>query len=97
LCSETVVRPRESIHKIRSLRIDNILANRYIGIPVFLLIMLSIFWLTFGVIGNFLSDLLAGGIQILTDIIRNTLEAAGTFSGVIGRQWIHGKSCLYYG
>jgi ferrous iron transport protein B len=78
LCSETVVRPRESIHKIRSLRIDNILANRYIGIPVFLLIMLSIFWLTFGVIGNFLSDLLAGGIQILTDIIRNTLEAAGT-------------------
>ncbi|MDF2872912.1 MAG: ferrous iron transport protein, partial [Anaerocolumna sp.] len=33
LCSETVVRPRESIHKIRSLRIDNILANRYIGIP----------------------------------------------------------------
>ena len=78
LCSETVVRPRESIHKIRSLRIDNILANRYIGIPVFLLIMLSIFWLTFGVIGNILSDLLAGGIQILTDIIRNTLDAAGT-------------------
>ncbi len=78
LCSEAVVRPRESVHKVRSLRIDNILANRYIGIPVFILIMLSIFWLTFGVIGSFLSNLLAGGIQVLTDFLRNFLITAGT-------------------
>ncbi len=78
LCSEAVVRPRESVHKARSLRIDNILANRYIGIPVFILIMLSIFWLTFGVIGSFLSNLLAGGIQVLTDFLRNFLITAGT-------------------
>lgn len=78
LCSEAVVRPRESVHKARSLRIDNILANRYIGIPVFILIMLSIFWLTFGVIGSFLSNLLAGGIQVITDFLRNFLITAGT-------------------
>lgn len=78
LCSEAVVKPRESIHKTRSLRIDNILANRYIGIPVFILIMLSVFWLTFGVIGSFLSNLLAGGIQVLTDFLRNFLVRAGT-------------------
>lgn len=77
LCSEAVVRPGESIHKRRSLRIDNVLANRYIGIPVFILIMLSVFWLTFGVIGSFLSNMLAGGIQVLTDFLRDILVRAG--------------------
>jgi ferrous iron transport protein B len=40
--------------------------------------MLSVFWLTFGVIGSFLSNLLAGGIQVLTDFLRNFLVRAGT-------------------
>ena len=58
LCARTVVKAKESKEHIRSMKIDNILTNKYLAIPIFLLIMLSIFGLTFGVIGTTLSDLL---------------------------------------
>lgn len=77
LCAGTVVKPKESKQHIRSIRIDNILVNRYLAIPVFLGIMLVIFWLTFGVIGSFLSDMLGNGIQSFSDYIRNLLIGAG--------------------
>jgi ferrous iron transport protein B len=59
LCRDTVVKPKENIQHARSVRIDNVLTNKYLALPVFLLIMALVFWLTFGVIGSFLSDLLA--------------------------------------
>lgn len=73
LCAKTVIKPKESKQHKRSIRIDNVLADKYLAIPIFLGIMFVIFWLTFGVIGSFLSDLLGSGIQIFSDYIRTML------------------------
>ncbi len=64
--SETVIKCHESAEHQRSVKIDRILTGRYTAIPVFIGIMVLIFWLTFNVIGSFLSDLLAAGIDQLT-------------------------------
>ena len=66
LCGETVVKHGESREHARSVAIDRVLTHKYFAIPVFLGIMFLIFWLTFGVIGTFLSDLLTAGIDALT-------------------------------
>lgn len=73
LCSDTVVKPRESKQHKRSVQIDHILTHKYLAIPMFLLIMLTVFWLTFGVIGSFLSDLLAGFLDGVTASASNFL------------------------
>lgn len=70
LCKRTVIKPKESKQHRRSILIDNVLANRYLAIPIFLGIMFLIFWLTFGVIGSTLSDLLGSLIQLFSDYIR---------------------------
>lgn len=77
LCTDCVIKPKESREHIRSVRIDNVLTNKYLAIPVFLLIMLVIFWLTFGVVGSFLSDLLSQGIDALTNLVSEGLLAYG--------------------
>ena len=77
VCARTVVRSHESREHRRSVRIDNVLTNRYLALPLFLLIMLTIFWLTFDVIGQGLSDLLASGIDALTALADRGLTAYG--------------------
>jgi ferrous iron transport protein B len=77
VCDRTVVKCKESKEHIKSEKIDNFLTNKYLAIPIFLGIMLSIFWLTFNVIGSFLSDLLAVGITAVTDIVDKGLTAYG--------------------
>ncbi|MEE1490924.1 MAG: ferrous iron transport protein B [Massilioclostridium sp.] len=77
LVADSVVKCGESREHVRSVKIDNILTHKYFAIPIFLLIMLLIFWLTFGVIGSALSDLLAGGISLLTDAVSSALTAYG--------------------
>lgn len=77
LCAATVVRMGESKEHKRSVRIDKILTGKYLAIPVFLLIMMLIFWLTFSVIGKWLSDLLADGIAVVTDAAAAGLTAYG--------------------
>ncbi len=64
-----MVKSRESREHRRSIRIDKILTDKYLAIPVFLGIMFAIFWLTFNVIGAVLSDLLSLGITELTDLV----------------------------
>ena len=81
-CAQTVVRPHESREHARSARIDRILTGRHTAIPVFLLIMLTVFALTFNVIGSFLSDLMETGINALTALVERLLVSAG-FSGVL--------------
>ncbi len=78
LCRDTVVRMGESKEHKRSVRIDKILTGRYTAVPIFLLIMMLIFWLTFGLIGKALSNLLAQGIDALTGAVGAALEAFGT-------------------
>ena len=77
LCAATVVKCKESKEHIRSVRIDNVLTHRVFAIPIFLLIMLLIFWLTFGVIGTALSDLLSMGIDSLTGFVDMSLALYG--------------------
>lgn len=75
ICKTTVVKCKESKEHLRSIKIDNILTNKYLAIPSFLMIMALIFWLTFNVIGTFLSDLLSVGIDKLTEVADNALTA----------------------
>ena len=77
LCQNTVVKPRENRQHQRSVKIDEILTQKYLAIPIFLGVMLLIFWLTFGVIGAYLSDLLAQGIGLLSDLVSSGLTAYG--------------------
>lgn len=77
LCADTVVKCGESKEHARSVKMDNLLTNKYLAIPIFLLIMLLIFWLTFGVIGSFLSDLLSQGIDFVTNVVSDALTAYG--------------------
>lgn len=77
VCSSTVVKPKESREHARSAAIDKILTGKYTAIPSFVCIMALVFWLTFGVIGSFLSDLLDMGITWLTGVVDTALTAYG--------------------
>lgn len=77
VCEKAVVKCKESREHHRSVKIDSVLTNKYLALPLFLVIMLLIFWLTFGVIGSFLSDLLSLGIDKLTALTDSALTAYG--------------------
>ena len=77
VCESTVVKPKESKERLRSQKIDKILTGKYTAIPCFIAIMLAVFYLTFNVIGAWLQDLLALGIEWITDITDKALTAAG--------------------
>ncbi len=77
VCEKAVVKCKESREHHRSVKIDSVLTNKYLALPLFLVIMLLIFWLTFGVIGSFLSDLLSLGIDKLTAVTDSALTAYG--------------------
>ncbi len=76
LVARTVVKPKESREHERSRKIDRILTGKYTAIPVFVGIMALIFYLTFNVIGLFLQDLLAAGIDALGALVDRGMEAA---------------------
>ena len=73
VCQETVKKPRESKEHIRSIKIDKILTGKYTAIPAFIGIMAFVFWLTFNVIGAWLSDILNLGIEWMTLGVENLL------------------------
>ena len=77
VCADTVVKCRESRERARSEAIDRIVTNKYLALPIFFGVMLLIFYLTFNVIGSFLSDLLAEGIDALTAAADAALAAYG--------------------
>lgn len=77
VCAETVKKPEESRERKRSRRIDNVLTHRIFALPIFIGIMLLVFYLTFEVIGAFLSDLLASGIGALAGVVDTALTAYG--------------------
>jgi len=77
VCADTVVKCRESRERARSEAIDRIVTNKYLALPLFFCIMLTIFYLTFNVIGAFLSNLLAIGIDSLTAAVDAGLTSYG--------------------
>ncbi len=96
ICSETVIKPKESKERARSRKADQFLTGKYTGIPAFIGIMGTVFWLTFNVIGAFLQGMLESGITMLTDMVDKAMQMAnvnsvvhslvidGIFSGVGG-------------
>lgn len=94
LCCKTVRKPLHTDAQLRSVKIDYYLTHKYLALPIFLLIMSTVFWLTFDVIGAFLSDLLSEVIDYVTATVDAGLTAIniappmhsliidGVFSGV---------------
>lgn len=75
--SDSVVKAHESREHRRSMAIDKVLTGKYTALPVFFGVMFLVFWLTFGVIGSALSDLLALGIDSFTSLADCALTAYG--------------------
>lgn len=94
VCKATVSKQGESKEHARSRKIDEILTGKYTAMPMFILIMGLVFWLTFNVIGAGLSDLLGMGIDWLTaatdaalttahvNSVLHSLIVDGIFNGV---------------
>lgn len=76
VCRECVVKHGDTKEQKRSEKIDHVLTHKVLGIPIFLCVMLLIFWLTFDLIGAPLQDLLGAGIDALTGVIQTGMEAA---------------------
>ncbi len=77
VCEKAVVKCHESREHLRSEKIDSVLTNKYLALPLFFAIMIFIFWMTFSVLGQGLSDLLAKGIDALTGVVDQGLTAYG--------------------
>ncbi|WP_352403436.1 ferrous iron transport protein B [Kandleria vitulina] len=69
VCKKAVVKPHVSKEHLRSESIDRILTGKYTAIPVFILIMMMVFYLTFNVIGAFFQDLLAKGVAQVSSLV----------------------------
>ena len=82
LCEECVIKPHESREHIRSRKIDNILTGKFTAIPMFIIIMGLVFYLTFFLIGPFFQDLIAEGIEALSTLVQKGMEAANVTEAI---------------
>lgn len=73
LCKQTIIKPKISKERIRSEKIDKILTGKFTAIPVFIAVMLLIFYLTFDVIGAFFQGILENLIGLLAIQVENWL------------------------
>lgn len=83
LCSQTVIKPSQSVQYLRSKRIDRVLTGRWTAIPIFILIMCVVLWLTIDVLGTPLQELLARWIDALSGIVCIGLEKASVSPVII--------------
>ena len=77
VCGECVVKAKESREHRRSMQIDKVLTHRIFAIPLFIAIMGMVFFLTFNVVGAFLSDVMSYAIDGLTLLADRALTAYG--------------------
>ncbi len=77
VCASCMVKAKESKEHRRSIKIDKVLTNKYLALPLFVAIMGSVFWLTFDVVGVWLSDLMAYAVDGLTLLADKALVAYG--------------------
>ncbi len=82
VCRASVVKPAESKEHRRSSTIDELLTGKYTAIPIFICIMALVFWLTFNVIGAWLQDIFAVGVDRITDLTAMALSSANV-NGVL--------------
>ena len=77
VCNQCVVKAKESKEHRRSMQIDKVLTHRIFAIPLFIAIMGLVFFLTFNVVGAFLSNMMAYAIDGLTILADRALTAYG--------------------
>ena len=77
VCGECVVKAKESREHRRSMQIDKVLTHRIFAIPLFIAIMGLVFFLTFNVVGAFLSDVMSYAIDGLTLLADRALTVYG--------------------
>ena len=76
VCDACLIRPRESREHARSRKMDRVLTGKYTAIPLFILIMGLVFFLTFFLIGPWLQELLATVIALLQDLAEQAMQSA---------------------
>ena len=74
VCEASVTKPGESREHARSQKIDSILSGRFTAIPLFIVIMGTVFFLTFNVIGALLQGILESGIDMLKYAVLGALD-----------------------
>lgn len=79
---DTIIKPKESKEQLRSNKIDRLLTGKYTAVPMFILIMLSIFFLTFNVIGPYLQNYLNLLMSALCDKVIVWMENANVNIGL---------------
>ena len=84
VCDECVIKPRESKEHIRSEKMDRVLTGKWTAIPMFILIMGLMFYLSFFLVGPFLQDLLQEGIDALAGLTENAMNAANVNEAIQG-------------
>lgn len=82
VCEKTVKKPQESKERRRSEKMDKVLTGKWTAIPCFILIMATVFYLTFNVIGAFLQNLLEIGIDRFTNLIENLMNMANVNNAI---------------
>lgn len=84
VCAKAVKKPSASKEHIRSQKIDAILTGKYTAIPMFIIIMVAVFVLTFEVIGAFFQNLLESGIDVVTALVDTALTNANVNESLHG-------------
>ena len=84
VCAACVVKPRQSKEHVRSQKMDQVLTGKFTAIPVFILLMALVFFLTFEVIGPWLQDRLAEGIDALARLTERAMAAGGVNDTIQG-------------
>ena len=82
LCAKTVVRPHQSKEYKRSRRIDKVLTGKWTAIPIFLIVMALVIWLTIDVLGAPLQAWLDAGISALGDAVAGAFDRWGVSPAV---------------
>ena len=77
MCAAFVKKPHTSKESIRSEKIDRVLTGKWTAIPLFIVIMFTVSFLTFNVIGGTLQRWLDKGIGSLTGLCDRAMSAAG--------------------
>ena len=83
LCAKVVLKKGQNVNQEKSMKLDRILTHKIWAIPIFLCVMLAVFFLSFSLVGKWLSDLLTLGIDWLTGVVDVALTSAGI------SEWLH--------